>query len=526
MRPLAHSLLVSTALLSFGASLPTASLQAQGPDPARVRSEVRAYREAREAGIIRELTDLLAIPNNASDAVNIRRNAAHLIGMLERRGITARLLEVEGSPPAVYGELMTPGADRTVMFYAHYDGQPVDSARWSSSPWTPLLRSRALFDGGQVIPFPAEGQRVDPEARVYARSASDDKSPIVAMLTALDALRASGVPPSVNLKFFFEGEEEAGSGHLGAMLRAHADQLKADVWLFMDGPVHQTRRPMVDFGVRGVTGLNLIVYGPTRPLHSGHYGNWAPNPNALLTNLLASMRDMDGRITIDGYYDDVRPMSAAERQAIADVPEADQQLRREFGLAATEAGNAPLLERLMLPAFNIGGLQGGLTGNGGANLIGTQSSAYVDMRLVPDQTPERVRQLVEAHIAKQGFHIVRQAPDSATRQRYPRIVQVTWEEGYPALRTPMDLPVSRAVVRTAEQALGQPIIQLPTSGASLGIYHFDEVLKTPLIFVPMVNHDNNQHGQDENLRVQNLWDGIELIAGLMARLGFEWRGTT
>jgi acetylornithine deacetylase/succinyl-diaminopimelate desuccinylase-like protein len=367
---------------------------------------------------------------------------------------------------------------------------------------------------------------VDPEARIYARSASDDKSPIVAMLAALDALRAARVPLSVNLKFFFEGEEEAGSNHLGAMLRAHADLLKADVWLFMDGPVHQTRRPMVDFGVRGVVGLNLTVYGPTRPLHSGHYGNWAPNPNALLVNLLASMRDMDGRIAIAGYYDDVRPMSPAERQAIAAVPDADPQLRRDFGLARTEADDAPLLERLMLPAFNIGGLQGGLTGAGGANLIGTQSSAYVDLRLVPDQQPERVRRLVEAHIGKEGFHIVREPPDSATRTRYPRIVRVDWEEGYPALRTPMDLPVSRAVVRTAEQALGQPIIQLPTSGGSLGIYHFDDVLRVPLIFVPIVNHDNNQHGQDENLRVQNLWDGIELIAGLMARLGFEWRGTT
>ncbi|HSR16165.1 MAG TPA: M20/M25/M40 family metallo-hydrolase, partial [Gemmatimonadales bacterium] len=491
MRPHRHAIRAAAVLTWFLAGGQPATATAQGPDPAAVRSQVRSYREAREAAIVRELADLLAIPNNAFDSVNIRRNARHLVGMLEGRGIPARLLEVPGSPPAVYGELMTPGADRTVVLYAHYDGQPVDSTRWQSRPWSPMLRSRALFDGGVEIPFPTEGQRLDPEARIYARSASDDKSPIVAMLTALDALRAAGVPPSVNLKFFFEGEEEAGSEHLGAMLRTHADLLKADLWLFLDGPVHQTRRPMVDFGVRGVIGVNLTVFGPTRPLHSGHYGNWAPNPNALLTNLLASMRDMDGRITIDGYYDDVRPISEAERKAIAEVPDADPQLRRDFGLAATEAGNAPLLERLMLPAFNIGGLQGGLTGSGGANLIGTRSSAYVDLRLVPDQQPDRVRQLVEAHIDKQGFHIVRDVPDSATRSRYPRIVQVSWGDGYPALRTPMDLPVSQAVIRTAEQALGQPIVQLPTSGGSLGIYHFDQVLKVPLIFVPIVNHDNN-----------------------------------
>ncbi len=505
------------------ASAPVSPARAQGPDPAAVRAQVRAYREAREAAILRELVDLLAIPNRASDGVNIRRNADQLIAMLERRGISARLLEVAGSPPAVYGELNAPGAERTVVFYAHYDGQPVDSARWSSSPWQPMLRSRALFDGGRQIPFPRDGERVDPEARVYARSASDDKSPIVAMLTALDALRANDIPLSVNLKFFFEGEEEAGSDHLGDMLRAHADLLKADVWLFIDGPVHQTRRPMVDFGVRGVVGLNLTVFGPTRPLHSGHYGNWAPNPNVLLAHLIASMRDVDGRIAIAGYYDDVRPVTPAEREAIARIPDADAQLRRDFGLAATESGNAPLLERLMLPALNVGGLQGGLTGSGGANLIGTQSSAYIDLRLVPDQTPARVRQLIEAHIERQGFHLVRQPPDSATRSRHARVVQVSWGEGYPALRTPMDLPVSRAVVRAAEDALGQPVIQLPTTGGSLGVYHFDQALKTPLIFVPIVNHDNNQHGQDENLRLQNLWDGIELLAGLMARLGRLWK---
>ncbi len=499
---------------------------AQVPDPSTLRQQIRNYREANESQILQELEALLAIPNNAADDINIRRNATHLVAMLESRGIEAQLLEVEGSPPAVYGELRTNGATRTVVFYAHYDGQPVDSSRWASSPWVPILRTAALFDGGTEIPFPRAGERVDPESRIYARSASDDKSPIVAMLVALDALRAAGVAPSINMKFFFEGEEEAGSRHLRAMLTAHRDLLTADAWLFMDGPVHQTRAPMVDFGVRGITGLDLTVFGPTRPLHSGHYGNWAPNPNVVLAHLIASMRDLDGHITIDGYYDDVRPVTPAEYAALAATPPIDGQLRTDFGLAATEAGNAPLLERLMLPALNVGGLQGGLTGPGSANLIGTEASAYIDFRLVPDQTPERVRELVEAHLVKQGIHLVREVPDSQTRSRYPRIARLSWGSGYPALRTPMDAPASRAVVRTVELALGRSIVQLPTSGGSLGIYHFDEILKTPLIFVPIVNHDNNQHGQDENLRLQNLWDGLELIGGLMARLGLEWRDAT
>ena len=492
-----------------------------------VKGKVREYREANEAKIIAELRDLLAIPNNANDDVNIRRNADFLVAMLSKRGISARLLETEGSPPAVYGELNAPGATRTVVLYAHYDGQPVDSTKWASSPWVPVLRSRALQHGGKDIPFPIGTARVDPESRIYARSASDDKSPIVAVVTALDALTATGIPRSVNIKVFLEGEEEAGSDHLRSMLTAHRSLLTADAWLFLDGPVHQSRKQQIVFGVRGVMGVNITVYGPTRPLHSGHYGNWAPNPNAGMAHLLASLRDLDGRILIPGFYDDVRPPTAAEKAAIAAVPPVEAQLRSELGLAHSEASDAALLERLLLPALNIGGLQGGRTGAGGANLIGTESSAYVDFRLVPNQSPERIRRMVDDFLTKTGWHVVHAVPDSATRAQHSRIVRVDWSDsGYPANRTPLDLPVSQALIRTVGQITGERVIALPSLGGSLPLYHFAEVLGSPLISVPIVNHDNNQHGENENLRIQNLWDGIELLAGIIARLGLEWRPST
>ena len=285
-----------------------------------LRARVDTWRATREPEIVGELARFLAVPNLASDSVNIRRNAAMIVAMLQQRGATARLLESPGSPPAVYGELATPGATRTVVFYSHYDGQPVDPARWTGAPWTVVLRDGALSRGAKEIPFPAADKRFDPEWRIYARSASDDKSPIVAMLTALDALKALGWRPSVNLKFFFEGEEEAGSTHLREMLTRHAGLLKADLWLFGDGPVHQSRRHQVSFGVRGVMGVNLTIYGPARPLHSGHYGNWAPNPNVMMAHLLASLRDEEGRILISGFYDDARAFSAAEKAAFAATP--------------------------------------------------------------------------------------------------------------------------------------------------------------------------------------------------------------
>ena len=517
--PLFLTLLLATAPPTAG---PPVRLAAS-PSDSTLRARVAAWRSRREAGIVREFAELLAIPNLASDSVNIRRNAAAIVRMLERRGVAARLLEAPGSPPAVFGELAAPGAARTVILYAHYDGQPVDTARWTTPPWRPVLRDKALPDGGREIPFPADGGRFDPEWRIYARSAGDDKASIVAILGALDALRELGVRPSVNLKFFFEGEEEAGSDHLRDMLTRHAALLKADLFLVGDGPVHQTRRPQLTFGVRGVMGLNLTVYGATRPLHSGHYGNWAPNPNVMLVHLLSSMRDEEGKILIEHYYDDVRPVSDADRAAIAAMPPVEEQLLGELRLGRSEGAPARLAEQLLKPGLNLSGISGGRTGATSANVIVPEATAYIDFRLVADQRPERVRELVEDHVRRQGYVIVRADPDSAARRAHPRILRMVWEQGYPASRTALDLPVSRAMVAAAQEALGEPVLAVPAIGGSFGQYVFNEVLGVPIVGTPIANHDDNQHAENENLRIRNLWDGIELYAGLLARLGPAWR---
>jgi len=499
---------------------PAARASASGTD---VRAAARRYREGHEAEIARELAGLLAVPNVASDEANIGRNAAALIEMLRRRGVSGRTLESPGSPPAVFGELRAPGATRTVVFYAHYDGQPVDTTQWTTAPWTPVLRDGSLAAGARVIPLPAPGQRASGEARIYARSASDDKGAIIAMLAALDALRAAGIAPSVNLKFFFEGEEEAGSTHLRRMLETHAELLRADAWVFCDGPVHQSGRQQVVFGARGVMGLELTTYGPSRALHSGHYGNWAPNPAVLMATLLASMRDDDGRITIAAFSDDVRPISAAERRALGAMPSMDAALRQALALGHTEADNAPLAERIMLPALNVRGIRAGGVRELAANAIPTEASASIDFRLVPDQKPERVRELVEAHVRSRGYHIVHEAPDSALRMRYPKIVRLEWEGGYAATRAPMDIPFSRALLAAATAGATSPPLAVPMLGGSLPTSTFEQVLGVPLVVLPIANYDNNQHAANENLRLQNLWDGIELFAAVMARVGHEWK---
>jgi acetylornithine deacetylase/succinyl-diaminopimelate desuccinylase-like protein len=272
---------------------------------ANAQSPVREYRRAHERQILDEFTRLLAIPNVASDRENIRRNAQLILEMMQRRGLNPRLLETASkeTPPAVYGEWKAPGATRSILFYAHYDGQPTDPKQWSGTmPWQPVWRTAALESGGQIMAVPTDGA-INPEWRLYARSASDDKAGVMAILTAFDALKAQGITPALNLKFIFEGEEEAGSPHLGEIIDLHKDLLAADAWIICDGPVHQSGRKQAVFGVRGDVNVDVTVYGAKRPLHSGHYGNWAPNPAMLLARLLSSMKDDAGRVTIAGWYD-------------------------------------------------------------------------------------------------------------------------------------------------------------------------------------------------------------------------------
>lgn len=448
------------------------------------------YRVAHEQAILEELTDFLAIPNVASDTPNIEKNAAMIQAMFAKRGIEARLLRIDGAPPIVVAEVKGRVGAKTISFYAHYDGQPVDASQWSTPPWQPVLRGD----------------------RIHARSASDDKTPIIAMLTALDALRASGTSPAVNLKFVFEGEEEAGSPHLAEYFDRFANDLRTGAWMICDGPVHQSRRPLLYFGARGVTDVEITVYGPNRALHSGHYGNWAPNPIVTLTHLIDSMRDTDGRILIEHFYDDVAPLTDVERSALAKAPPFDDQLKSELALGRTEGGG-PLNEQILKPALNLRGISAGNVGDKASNSIPTEARASIDFRLVPNETPARVRQLVEQHVAKQGFFIVRDAPDAATRLAHPNVVRMNWGQGYPAARTKMDLPIAQKLIELS----GPDTVILPSLGGSVPMYLFVRD-GTPAIGVPIVNHDNNQHAANENLRIQNLWDGIELFARLFSGL--------
>jgi acetylornithine deacetylase/succinyl-diaminopimelate desuccinylase-like protein len=506
---------VAMSIVVVGSAASPRMAGAQAPDP--VVQQVRAWHRANALTVLTGFRDFLALPNVARDSTEIRRVAETVVRMYERRGVRMRLLESPGSPPAVYGELTTPGATRTVMLYAHYDGQPVVARDWTTAgPWTPELRDGHIERGGKLRTV-EEAARLGAQAddwRLYARSASDDKAPIIAMLAALDALRASGRRPAVNLKFFFEGEEEAGSEHLREMLTTHRETLRADLWVFADGPRHQSGLLQLVHGVRGVMGLRMTIQGPSRPLHSGHYGNWAPNPAAELTRLLASMRGDDGTITIAGFDASVRAISEEDRAAIAALPSPDDALRAELRIGRTESPLALGLA-ILRPAMNVTRLESGT----GTNSIPAFATATLDWRMVPDQTPDGVRSIVEAHLRGQGYHVVHEAPDSATRLAHPRIVQLAWGGGYGGQRTSLSQPLVRELHTLLERSTGATVARVPILGGSLPLSVFDEVLRAPIITLPIANYDNNQHSANEHIRLGNFWAGIEVFASVMTGLG-------
>jgi acetylornithine deacetylase/succinyl-diaminopimelate desuccinylase-like protein len=476
---------------------------------------IRTYRQAHEREIIEEFANLLSIPNVATDRPNIARNAQLISGMLEKRGVKTRLLEIPDAPPVVFGEINSPGATRTLIFYLHYDGQPVEPAKWiGGDPFKPTLRTASLEAEGRDIPFPDKDLKFDPEWRLYSRSSGDDKAPIIAICAALDALKAGGFTINSNIRFFFEGEEEAGSPHLEKIVEKYRDLLKADAWLICDGPVDQTRRQQLYFGARGVTGMEITVYGPRRELHSGHYGNWAPNPAMMLAKLLASMKDDDGRVLIKGFYDGVEPLTETERRAFAEAPDNDAMLRRELGVAWTEGGGKRLIELINLPSLNIRGFLSSSVGATARNVIPSTATASMDIRLVKGLDHARAVDRVIEHISAQGYHVVESEPDDAVRLKYPKIAKVIRQGGYNASRTPMDLPISKEIIAAIESARGS-VIKMPTLGGSVPLYIFTDNLKAPCIGIPIANHDNNQHSANENIRLQNLWDGIETMAALL-----------
>jgi acetylornithine deacetylase/succinyl-diaminopimelate desuccinylase-like protein len=475
----------------------------------------REFREQNTQAILSDFAEFLRLPNVASNLDDMAANADFIQAYIGERGFRSRVVAAGGAPYIIAERAGRPGAP-TVLIYAHYDGQPVVPEDWVSPPFEPTLWS--------AMPGTPDAQRLDlaqkeydPEWRLTARAAGDDKAPVIALMAAIDALTAAGNMPDVGIKLFLDGEEERGSPTLAGILAQVGDDLSADVLLFCDGPMHQSRRRQLTLGVRGSMTIDLKTFGPNRPLHSGHYGNWAPNPNEILMRLLLSLKDAQGRPVVKGFVEDVTPVSPAERAAVAAMPAIDAQLKSELGIGENEVSAERVEQATMRPAIVVRGLYGGAVAERGRNIIEPDAQASLNIRLVPGQSPQRVVEQFRAHFAAQGM-TVSEAPPPAGAAREKHLQLSVRPGGYRAFRTPVDAPIVAQLKQIMDRLPGEETLITPTMGGSLPIYLFEDTLDMPIVILPIANHDNNQHGRNENLRLQNLFDAIELYAEILVGL--------
>ena len=466
--------------------------------------------------------ELLSIPNDAHFPDHVEQNVVWCEREFGARTFTTKRLITDG-PPLLLAERKTSVLNaRTVLIYLQIDGQPVDSQYWfQPDPYIPALKAEATEGGWDEIPWEKIHGDYNREWRVFARSASDAKGPASMFLAALDAIDDMGHEPDFNMKVIMDFEEELGSPHLPGAVTSYSDALASDMLIIFDGPRHITNQPTLTFGARGISTVTLTVYGPVFPQHSGHYGNYCPNPAMRLSQLIASMKSDNGVVTIPGYYDGISIDDKA-MEILKAVPDDERLIKARLGIKSAD-GVAPTLQQsLQYPSLNVRGMSSGWVGADVRTIVPSTAVAEIDIRLVKEVDPDRLIGLVKEHIENQGYFVVSDKPTQQERATHDKICRFNSSTSYLAFRTDFDSDVGVWLTSALTNTFGSEPIRHRTSGGSIPISPFVTTLNIPAVTVPTVNRDNNQHSPNENLRLGNYVDGIKTMIGiLMEPLGVE-----
>ena len=463
---------------------------------------------------IDELVQFVAIPNDALDEADINRNLNWLTTSFNDRGFNTSVLPTDGKP-LFFAALPMVDEKPTVLFYMHFDGQSVDPSKWDqANPYKVVLKAP---DNGEFKTVPFEGLKEDVnyDWRLFGRSTSDDKGPIVMFLNAIDLLRKEKEEMPFNIKVILDGEEEKSSKPLPKAVKTYRDLLAADFLIINDGPVHPSGQPTIVYGCRGITSLSLTTYGPEFPQHSGHYGNYAPNPGFMLSQLLAGMKDVDGRVTIPGFYKGIE-IDAPTLEILKSVPDTADEINAHLAIKTPEKVGGFYQESLQYPSLNIRGLGSGWIGEKARTIVPATATAELDIRLVPESDGTTLKKLVRSYIEQQGYYITDSLPTREERLNHSRILTLREGSVTDAFRTDLNNTYGDFLVRTLGEAFGQPVVQIRIMGGTVPIAPFINELQIPAFIVPMVNPDNNQHSPNENLRIGQLAYGIKVFYHILS----------
>lgn len=459
------------------------------------------------------LKELLSIPNDAFYPEWIEKNVQWCENHFGNRGFTTERISTP-TVPLLLASQSFPDAEKTVLVYLQVDGQPVDPSRWTQKdPYTPVLKQPSAEGGWEEIDW-VKIKNYDDDWRVFARSASDAKGPVAMFLAAIDAMKAIGKAPNYNLKVILDFEEELGSPQLPQAVLENRDRLAADYLVIFDGPLHRLNKPTLTFGARGIFTVELTTYGPIVPQHSGHFGNYVPNPAFKLAKLLASMKDDDGRVLIPGYYDGI-VLDNKTKTLLKATPHNEEHLQEIIQVGHFDRVAPNYQEAIQYPSLNVRGMQSGWINEKVRTIIPAWAKAEIDVRIVKESDPERLSKLIKTHIENQGYVVIDREPTKEERLAHPKLATYTSEISYQSFRTPMESPIGDWLQKALVRAFDEEPIRIRMSGGSIPISPFVNTLNLPAVTVPTVNRDNNQHSPNENLRLGNYRDGIKTILAIL-----------
>lgn len=457
--------------------------------------------------------EVLSIPNDAISLDWIEENVVWSEKAFGARGFETTRIATKRAPLLLASRSFAK-AKKTVLVYLQMDGQPVDKSRWEQeSPYSPVVKQQNSAGEWEEISWDALSDYQD-DWRIFARSTSDAKGPVVMFLAAMDALEKLGKTPNYNLKVILDFEEEMGSPNLPQAVIENRSLLAADMLVIFDGPMHRLNKPTLSFGARGISTIQLTTYGPIVPQHSGHFGNYVPNPAFKLASLLASMKDEEGKVLIPGFYDGIE-LDEKTKAILAATPHDEAQLQDLLQIGSFDRVGPNYQESIQYPSLNVRGMQSGWINEKVRTIIPAWARAEIDVRLVKESDPSRLIELVKSHIEQQGYLVLDRVPTKEERLANPKIASFTSKISYQSFRTDLDSDIGKWLRKALVRAFGEEPIRVRMSGGSIPISPFVNTLELPAVAVPTVNRDNNQHSPNENLRLGNYRDGIKTILAIL-----------
>ncbi|AMC10572.1 acetylornithine deacetylase [Lutibacter profundi] len=463
---------------------------------------------------IEELKDFVSIPNDALNENDIQQNITWLTTKFKARGFNTKVLSTEGLP-LFFASLPIQENKPTVLFYMHFDGQSVDTSKWEQdNPYEIVLKKQSK-NGWEKLDWSELNKTVNYDWRLFGRSTSDDKGPIVMLLNAIDLLKKNNKKIPFNVKVILDSEEEKSSKPLPKAVAENRALLNADFLIINDGPVHPSKKPTLVFGCRGITTLTLTTYGPITPQHSGHYGNYAPNPVFKMAHLLSSMKDTNGKVIINGYYDGIAIDKATER-ILKSVPDDIVTLHNTLAIKSPETVGHFYQESLQYPSLNVRGISSGWVGKKSRTIVPNKATAEIDIRLVPETDGNNLKNLIKKHIKNKGYYITSNEPTLDERKKYANIITIKEGSVTKPFRTDLNNPYGVWIDNILKSTFKKDVVKIRIMGGTVPISPFINELKIPAFIVPLVNPDNNQHSPNENLEIGQIAYGIQTFYAILS----------